>query len=430
LPSAQTIHRAVPPLLAIVVVGAGALYSLWLGPELRYTDEVHYLELAEALAANGRYAVDGTPTAYRPPGYPFLLAVQHALGIGVVGMRIANFLLLGLVILATGRLLALAASPLAGTLGAGVVAGFPVFFYTAGTLYPQTLGLALLAVALLVVVSALRRRELASWPASLAGAALGWAVLAIPAFLFTLGVTVAWIAVRSGLPQRYRKAVLVAAVAACVVLPWTLRNYLALDAFVPVSTNSGVNLLLGNSLETRPNSGVNVDISAAETAVRGMTEVERDDYFRYEALRFLREDPSRGLLLYVRKWLNHFNYRNELATEREASGTRDLILLVSYGPLLALFLARLLATWRWPLTKVEELLAVVYLAMPFFLALYFTRIRFRVPFDLCLIAGVSLWVAAVLAARWPRLEGLGPDPRPDDLGECSAAYAHPRVDDP
>jgi hypothetical protein len=43
------------------------------------------------------------------------------------------------------------------------------------------------------------------------------------------------------------RGVAVAGLAALIVLPWTVRNALVMDAFVPVSTNSGVNLWIGNN---------------------------------------------------------------------------------------------------------------------------------------------------------------------------------------
>jgi len=395
--------RRAPWLLALVVTAAGAVYALWLGPDFRYIDEEHYVTLARQLATHGEFSMHGdVPTAYRPPGYPFFLAALERLGLGVVGFRIANFVALGLTILATGAMLSRAASPLAAAVGSLLVAGYPLFFYAAGTLYPQILAMALLAGALLATSRALAQRGLSAGRALGIGAGFGCLVLTIPSFLFTLALTLAWLALRSGLPGRIPKALAIGLAAAAIVLPWTARNYLVLGAFVPVSTNSGVNLLYGNSPDTRPNSGVTADISAYEARADGLSETAQDAFYRSEALAFVRENRAHSLRLYALKWLNYFNFRNELATRSEASSAREWIMLLSYGPLLLLFVARLLGGWRRPLPRFDELLAVLYLGMPFFLAIFFTRIRFRLPFDLCLILLVAPYLARLLAAH-PRV---------------------------
>src|SRR5688500_14042661 len=59
-------------------------YSIMLGSELRYSDEHVYLELTQSLAAGRGYAFGSDATAYRPPGYPFLLLPLHLISGGSV----------------------------------------------------------------------------------------------------------------------------------------------------------------------------------------------------------------------------------------------------------------------------------------------------------------------------------------------------------
>ena len=45
-----------------------------------FSDEVDYDRLGSTLAATGTYSDDGRPTAYRPVGYPGLVAGVYAIG--------------------------------------------------------------------------------------------------------------------------------------------------------------------------------------------------------------------------------------------------------------------------------------------------------------------------------------------------------------
>ncbi len=127
--------------LAACILVAGIGYSVFLGDRLRFLpDEQYYVEFTYHLVDQGTYSLDGIqPTAYRPPGYSFLLAPIYFLGGKIVAFRIANFLLLAGTVLLVGRFLQRASGPLAALLGALFTGGYAVFFFTAGTLYPQTM---------------------------------------------------------------------------------------------------------------------------------------------------------------------------------------------------------------------------------------------------------------------------------------------------
>src|SRR5262245_60489838 len=121
-----------------VVLLAGLIYASHLGPSLRFDDEREYLALAIQLAQSHQFSYDGEyPTAHRAPGYPFLLSLFLPLGAGIVQLRFLNFIALAASIYLLHRLLREQRTPLAGTVGALMVIGYPVLSYAEGTLYPQ-----------------------------------------------------------------------------------------------------------------------------------------------------------------------------------------------------------------------------------------------------------------------------------------------------
>jgi 4-amino-4-deoxy-L-arabinose transferase-like glycosyltransferase len=398
-------------LLALLIVAtlvAGMIYAAGLGAGLRYLDEQDYVAIARHLVAGQGYTIDGvTPTAYRAPGYPLVLAALIALGLDVVGLRVANFVLLSGTLWLLYRLLRREGVRLAALIAPVLLLGYPVIFYTAGTLYPQTLALALLLLALLLATDRAH-----PWRgAILGGLAFGYAILVVPTFalklpFFALATVLyrqrGWAGWRT-IGRALGPAVLLCAVTLALLIPWTARNAVALHSFVPLTTNSGYNFLLGNSENTRPNAGVNIDISRYEQAAAPLSEVARDAYFRDAARDWVLAHPGRALILYAEKALNYFNYRNDLYVATESSRRNDLLLLLTYGPLLLLFVLRLLLARRMPLSALEWLCVGLYLVNPFLDALATTRIRYRLPFDALLIV-----VAAVcLELLWHRYREMG-----------------------
>jgi hypothetical protein len=383
-------------IVAGALLAAGLLYAVLLGPGLRFPDEGEYLRLAGNLVAGGGYSLDGVhPTAFRPPGYPTVLAPVVALGGGAVVARALNYVLLAGAVGVVFLVLRRAGHRLAAALTPVFVAAYPVVFYTAGTLYPQTL--ALFGVALLVLLLEPARPSVAAG----AGAGLLSAALAltVPTLVFLLPVAVGWLALRA---RGGRRIVVAGACLAAGLVPlgaWAARNEAALGAPVLLSTNSGYNLLLGNAERTTPNAGVNADVRREIAPAAPLGEVARDDYLRGRALAWVSGHPGRAARLYVLKVLNYFNYRNDLRTGGRSSALADLAVGVTYGTLLALVIVRLALARRRPLSALEGLLLGIYLLAALATAVAFTRIRFRVPFDPLLAALAALAVEAWCRGR-------------------------------
>lgn len=377
-------------ILAATTVAGGAVYSFWLGDRLRFPDERDHVTLARNIAEHRGFSIDGTtPTAYRPPAYPAVLAALARIGVGPRGFRVFNYILLGGTLLLLSSIARKAGGPAAGLLAVIACLCYPVIFYTAGTLYPQILASALLIVIVRIYFSGPTPRLAGS---ALMGLCFGTLLLVVPTFAFTLAFVCAWL-IYEERRRAFARIGLILFCAALIVVPWTIRNYRALGRFVAVSTNGGINLLLGSSENTTPNAGVNVDISRYTDAATDLDEATRDRHYAASALRYMFAEPVRCAQLYVLKFVNYFNYRNELSTKSESSRTRDLIVLFTYGPMLLIVLARTALSFRLPFTRYERFAAWLYVLNGAWAAVFFTRIRFRIPFDFLLASLAAIAVA-------------------------------------
>jgi hypothetical protein len=311
----------------------------------------------------------------------------------------ANFVFLALAIWFLYRILQTVRLPLAGVISGFLVLGYPVLFYAAGTLFPQ-----IMASSLFLLVIWLCARD-ADWQKEMAlgGLAFGYLILAVPYFLLVLP-TVAihpWVL---GQRAKWSRAALLVGVAACVVSAWTCRNYVVFHRLIPVSTNNGVNLLQGNNDNTRALLGggvaaADVDLSryTAEAKVKfGNDEIAISSFYRERALEWVKTHKWEAAKLYLLKCLYHFSYRNDLSIKSEQSRTKDLIMLLTYGPLLAVFIVRMTLLRRYRPSRLEWMMILIYVANVLCSAVFYPRIRFRLPFDFLLVALVATFLDRLL----------------------------------
>src|SRR5262249_46950900 len=194
-----------------------------------------------------------------------------------------------------------------------LVMAYPLLLYASSVLYPQVLGCLLFTLIILLVT----REPLRMRDTVLAGLLYGVLILAIPYFILLLPCVGLFMLIdRAGIRWRALwPTVVMGCIAASIVIPWTLRNYVQFHQFVPISTNNGRNLFIGNSPITTPNSGVAADVIPLCRAVHeGMTEYDYDAAMRDCAIDWITRHPLAAAQLYLGKVINNFNYRNDMAT--------------------------------------------------------------------------------------------------------------------
>jgi len=402
-------------LFAYLIAGLTVLMCwaviLGAGERIKSADEPDYLVIANSMAFNGSFAMeDGTPTAYRAPGIVFFLAPLVRLGAGIVELRMANAVLVGLSLLLLFSLVRRNAGPLAGLVAVAMVPLWPVVIYTATTLYPQTLGAFLVVLA----VWLLDRFE-AKWQRTgmiLAGVTFGLLVLTIPVFLLTIPVFALWILLRYA--RGVRRAVLFCAVAAVVVSTWTVRNYIVFNDFIPVATSSGYNLIYGYAPEARYDTNMNIRLPGyVYTEITGKDEVEKNNILTHLAIEEIKKDPERALKLYFAKFLHWFDFSNKLTTDTVVEGgasdvpvqVREVLLFVTYFAVIAIpLLWHLLLMRSYPFKRLEIFSWGLWIVAGLAFAIFITRVRYRLPVDWLVISSNGIFLAAVIEKRFGALK--------------------------
>jgi hypothetical protein len=248
-----SIFEASPRLfLAMAIVVGLILRVAWnlIVNVLPVSDYRWYFERATWLAAGSGYiTADGAPTAYFPIGYPaFLAALFVGFGRSLLVVKAANVILSTLTIWVVYRLserMLGAERFRANRVQRVTVLLFALFpsqiLYTA-LASDSVLFQFLLCTGILVLLAARTDwRRLAA-----GGIIFGLATLTRPYAIFVPGVVIALQGGRNGLAVQARRMIFVYATVVMVLTPWVVRNMRSVGGFVPVSTNGGVNLLIGN----------------------------------------------------------------------------------------------------------------------------------------------------------------------------------------
>lgn len=397
---------------ALAILGVALLLRLaivFVGPDLELIgDAGDYDRHAASIAAGDGYpdtvlAEPGSPTALRPPGYPFWLGSIYALsGDSVDAARVAGALLgtltVLLVLLIAGRLWDRRTALIAG----GLTAAAPALVYVNGSLVSEQIFLPLTLGAVLVTLLA---RE-AEGRRLLMLAALAGALCGVAALTRVVGlVLVAAVAV--GLWRRWSAIGVTVAVALIVITPWVIRNNAVFDEFVPVATQEGFNLY-GTYNATSFNDGdfrlpTQLPESAGLFGREGWDESRISAELGSRARKFAVEHPRYVLRVAwqnVRRTLRLAGQpleRTEYEQMGVPPGSRTL---VNVGVVVMFLLAGAGALMRRTReTPLFVWLVPVLLFVP--VALFLATPRYRLPLDpfLLMLAGVALAQGAAYLDR-------------------------------
>ncbi len=240
-------------LVAILLLGLGLRGAeAWDGRSPVY-DAQGYAAIAANLERGEGFTLGAAatqPASNYSPGLPLLISGFYELS-GGIHERSARLLLALIGSLAVlfayliGRRLS---GPAAGLVGAGVVAIYPALVEYQGMLMSEPLAATLLSGAVLAVLWAADVNRAGGWWL-LPGALLGALALTRPEYLaISLLVAVVVFARngRDGWRECLPQALILLLGLVLVAAPWTIRNAVTLDRFVPISTGGGQVLFAGS----------------------------------------------------------------------------------------------------------------------------------------------------------------------------------------
>lgn len=293
-------------LLAAIITGVG-LRAAWalVVPVIPVSDSAAYDAFARTLSEHGVFGwIKEEPFAFWPPGTTFLHGALYWLfGQSYAALVSANIAISAGIIWTSARVADRLFCPRAAVATAWVIALWPTLI-----IYVTIIASELLFV--LLITAALDAWTIQKSPrpstAVLAGALLGAAALVRPlALLLPLIYGLAWAVTKSESSVHLRQhlaSVGVALVAmACIVAPWTYRNYQLYGELVLISTNGGITFWMGHT------PGTDGSYMYVPEDVSHLRDNEQEKVLKARAWTYIREAPGEFLLRTVRKFVKLYS---------------------------------------------------------------------------------------------------------------------------
>jgi 4-amino-4-deoxy-L-arabinose transferase-like glycosyltransferase len=386
-----------------------AMYALLaVGPRAQaVSDAAIYDAVAWNLARGAGFSLSGAgglyPTAFVPPVVPIWVSlVYRAAG--------HDYFLALLAQCALGAFLPVALAALGRVLftsgvgwAAGVLASFyPLLVFFNGYLLTETTFTVTVVLALWATAQWVKAPRLLR--AALAGALWGLAALTRPTAVLMPIALLPWLWRPLGVTlerrAHLRQVAALLGVTMLCVLPWTLRNAVALHAFVPLTTGGGRSLLDSNNPyvlddpRLRGNAVSTLGLPPYAGQLAGLSEVEQDRRSARLAMEFLRERWREWPRLVAYKQARFWRIAAERGTTGhwQAPGSPFVAMLravdplaLSFGVLLPFILWGTALALHGPRRWYQSLpiWAIAYFAL--LAAVYWGSLRMRLPAEPLLV---------------------------------------------
>ena len=363
---------------------------------------------------------DNPLQSFMPPLFTYLLAFclrffnHPALAFGLIQAVLASLTVMLIYFIAVQ----LSSDRVAGYASAIGVAFYPVYIVMCA--YPFSMILTTFLVALFVLIAVQLQQQWTLRLAALAGVVLGLAVLVRPMLLGLLPLLLIALWLNQPGTKTYVFKVGLVSVAATLLMlvPWTIRNYLAQGQVIFVSTNGGFTFWVGNNPFT---TGSGFEVHAAQLdqflgvphdprqselivdlrpyalpqevqrQVSTLDEITLDQMLYRAGFQFIQTEPARWWPLLLEKIKGFLWFRSNIGSFYTEAWTRYYQIL--YAALIGLAVPGLALTLRqW------RKYALLYLMMSFYALTYImfhVQTRFRWEIELYLIMFAALTVSGL-----------------------------------
>jgi 4-amino-4-deoxy-L-arabinose transferase-like glycosyltransferase len=346
-------------------------------------------------------------TAFRPPGTSIVWAgLYEVFGHRYDVVRIAHCFAGAATILLVYLIGRRSFNETVGLLAAATYSVWPMALLFSTQLMSESLGTLWF---LWFVLECLRFAERPTWGrGAWSGLLLGIAVLTRPNPVFMIPLTGLWVFWQF----RWNRSVILKGIAIpllalATMVPWWIRNYSVFHTFIPISTLSGAGLLMGNNriVVTDPKYyGYTIwdtDIPEYRDTLRSANdEVERDRRAKQLAIDWLSANTDQWPFLARSKMVRAWSPFLQPTTPR----LYRLGTLLSWGPVLLLFLIAFVPTWVGFLRSGNPawLIHLTVVSSLFITLIFWGETRYRFSIEpLCIILA-----AEAVVFGWVRLQRM------------------------
>lgn len=338
------------------------------------SDELEYVTLAKNLVQEQSYTFNGAPTAYRPPGYPFFLALHLSVLNSTTIIFITQSLLEAVNCLLIFYIGASLGDRRIGTLAAILWALLPASIITPNLLLSETL----FTTLLLGFVILLLQKPLKP---ILLGLSIGTAALIKPQMLLVAAVFGIW----AWKEVRWKSINIAAGVCILLISPWVIRNMTIFEEPI-LTTNGGVNFWIGNNPEA--NGSYKYPVNNPLDSISN--EIRKNETGYRLGMEFIMNHPIQSAIGMIKKWAFQWSSHNYLLLlmDEDTGADKTYIERLRAVPITAMLLVNV------------PFAGITALGILGFFSFRSTQQHFRTVFLLLLISWTSIHIIYFGAARF------------------------------
>jgi 4-amino-4-deoxy-L-arabinose transferase-like glycosyltransferase len=284
--------KKVTVFIFVLAVIVRLLHALTVTHSPLITDAKEYDTLGVQLSEGKGYVnSSGEPTAYRPPVYPlFLAAIYSITGHNLTWVRFAQALLGAGICLLTYLIATIIFNNKIAVLSGVISIFYPPLIFSTSQILTETLFTFLLLLGIFVIIKTRTYTTL-----TITGIIFGLALLTRPFLLFFIPFLLYWIMLNS--KYNTLKSITVLCIGLSLILiPWTVRNYLKLDSFIPFANVGGLTLY-NSYVVPQKGFGYNSLEGIRDEYFKINRETERNKYLFGKSTEYIKENPLKVIKL-------------------------------------------------------------------------------------------------------------------------------------
>jgi 4-amino-4-deoxy-L-arabinose transferase-like glycosyltransferase len=382
----------------ILVIASIFFRMIWIlfPPTINNGDGYEYHRLATSLSEGKGYINEtGKPTTSRPPGWPLLLMVFYIIfGSTQFVARIVGLLLSTVTVILSYLLASKIYSEKIGRITGLIQTVFLGQFAYISSMHSEPLQ------GLLVILFLYFLIKKTFFDRIMSGIILGWLVLTRPSHIILILVVFIYFTHKKFFICKIEYFITVFVSMCIIVLPWTIRNYHAKGKFILVSTNSEINILIGNNPYATGKF-----ISLDHNVMKSLAD---SGYFGsgYEiAMQFVKREPGRALINVFKK-VGYLFFRDDdgifLTLQNKIKTNSTIIFGIAFYTDIYWFLIMLTAVFaviknitKFLTINFNILIVLIILSIIVTTIFYFGTGRFHVCISSLMVMLSSFWISSL-----------------------------------
>lgn len=342
-----------------------------------FPDSVGYIAISKNIIEGKGFTLDDNHKALRMPLYPLFLAMHRILfGNDLLPVKIMQAILGAISCLFVFLLAKMLLNDIVGKIAGVILAVHPYIAFSTILILTETLAIFLILLEVILIVFAIKKKSLlyicyAGLVGGLVsllhpGHFLSW-ILILPAFTLTIKNKV-YLNLKLA-------ATLFIVFNILPIVPWTLRNYLIFDRFIPLTTSLGYALYDTYAPSGKSHiSGESVKLS---NEVKNMDEIESDIYLRKKTLEIIAQNPLRAVYSALDNFVLFWNVVPNFREYRN-----PFYIVISAVFTIPIFIFAFLCLWRYRHNiSIIALIIAPILYYTFLHIVLLGSIRYRLPIE-------------------------------------------------